>query len=267
MVLIPKDDLVYNLNNKQISAKKRGHAGLSGIGASCHRKLQYDHYWAVDSFHSKRVGRIFETGHNAEDMMVRDLESEGYKIIEQQAEVVGVGGHWKGHIDGVAIKARVMYLLELKTHNDKNFKNLKKKGVKAGFPSHYAQMQAYMGYKGLAHYLYVGYNKNDSEYFIEFGVFNPEFFQELKWKQVEILTSDDLLPRIGNNNQTWFECKMCDSRHVCFGKAEPSVNCRTCRNVDVVEGGQWLCTLSWSNLSYDEQAVGCKDYEKGGMFK
>ena len=102
--MIPHNDpLIHALNHTEVHGEHRAHAGLSQIGHNCHRFLQFSHYWAFESIYDNRVQRIFDTGHKAEDFMIADLEVNGYKIIDQQLEVTGAGGHWKGHIDGKAV--------------------------------------------------------------------------------------------------------------------------------------------------------------------
>jgi CRISPR/Cas system-associated exonuclease Cas4 (RecB family) len=203
--------------------------------------------------------------------MTSALFEAGFKVFGQQTEIVATAGHWKGHIDGIASKGGKSYLVEFKTHNDKSFKDLLKKQVKASKPTHYAQMTAYMGYLGLKQALYMAYNKNDSEYYIEIVKFDEEYFDDLRRKEQEIIASDALLPRIGNNSPAWFECKMCDAREVCFGRETIEETCRTCIHVDVERGGVWRCTypdnLSETHfLSAEQQEVACASYELNEMF-
>jgi ribosomal protein S27E len=115
--------------------------------------------------------------------------------------------------------------------------------------------------------------KNDSTYYFEWVPFDAEHAADLKRKQVEVIASDVLLPRIGNNSAQWFECKWCDARHVCFGKKEPRLTCRTCTHVDILPDGVWQCGFEWPggkehpSLSVEEQESACDKYELGEMFK
>ena len=268
MAIIPKQNpLEHSLNDIEEVNQHREHAGLSMIGSKCHRYLQLSHYWAFETKISKRVRRLFNFGHMMEDQMIADLESQGYKFSGAQDQIVGFGGHWKGHIDGRFQKDDIDYLAEFKTHNDKSFKDLVAKGVKESKPTHYGQIQAYMGYKDIKECIYVGYNKNDSAYYIEFVQLDEEYFAELKSKEAEVLLADTLLSRIGANKYTWFECKFCSARQECFGKKEVSRNCRTCANVDVLDAGKWQCNLKSKILTVDEQRAGCDKYETAIMFK
>jgi CRISPR/Cas system-associated exonuclease Cas4 (RecB family) len=266
MAIIPHNDPInIVLNHTNIKSSNRPYLGLSQIGDPCHRRLQLYHYWASSSDYNNRVQRIFDTGHRSEAFMIDDLAKAGFIVEDSQAEIIGVGGHWKGHVDGIITSKNM--LAEFKTHNDKSFKDVKKLKVKKSKPTHYSQVQAYMGYLELSSCLYLAYNKNDSEYYYEIIPFDELFFEELKRKQSEIIMSDILLPRIGNNSTTWHECKMCNVRNVCFNKSAPNINCRTCSNVDILDGGKWSCGLNDKVLSVKDQRSACEMYEIGEMFK
>ena len=100
--------------------------------------------------------------------------------------------------------------------------------------------------------------------------FDPDFFRELKHKQLEVIVADTLLPRIGNDSPSWFECKMCDARKVCFNQTPVKRNCRTCFYVDVLPEGKWSCAnpngRKNDNLVPLLQKKGCDCYKLGEIF-
>jgi len=270
MALIPQnDDINHLLNNVIITEPLRPYLGLSQIGNGCHRFLQYYHYWCFQSSYSNRVKRLFGVGHSAEETMIADLKKVGINVTNQQQSIVATGGHWRGHTDGSSIWGLREYLVEFKTHNDKSFKDLIKKKVKLSKPGHYGQCQSYMGYLKLKACIYMALNKNDSTYYIEIIEFDPEYFEDSKRKEGEIIMSDVLLPKIGTGTSTWFECKMCDARNVCHKGKDPLKSCRSCEFVDVLDEGKWACTKSLTEkiLSVDEQRAACYLYEVGDIFK
>jgi hypothetical protein len=257
------------LNEVTTESLPRDYLGLSSIGTNCYRKLQHDHYWTYKSIHSAQLLRLFGVGHRMEEVIVSDLEKVGIHIVSDQDEVIGFAGHWKGHSDGIAFSENNIdqrFLTEYKTHNDKSFKDLIKKGVLASKPIHYDQVTAYMGYEALPFCLYVAYNKNDSTYFFEVIKFNGERFQELCKKQEEIILATDLLPRVGNDSITWFECKMCDAKQVCHGYKDPEKTCRTCNYVDIEPNGKWSCSFHDKNLTSDDQRKACDYHAYNKMF-
>lgn len=259
------DQVMIGMNDVTKNETPRDYLGLSMIGNPCHRYLQHYHYWTFSTEISVRLQRLFDFGHGAEDFMIADLAKQGIIVEGRQDEIVATHGHWKGHIDGAIDD--VKWLVEFKTHNDKSFIDLKKKGVRLGKFGHYAQCTAYMGNLGFRKCLYVAYNKNNSEYYLEFIDFDEADFAEFENKQTEIIVSDTLLPRIGTGKSTWFECKLCDARHVCFGLEEVEVTCRSCQSVDVLPDGEWMCGATGKILDREDQLEACPHYELGDMFK
>lgn len=268
LVKVPTKDILCGMNDKLIEAKHRSYIGLSGIGNECHRYLQYCHYWAFDRILTARQARLLRTGHDSEFVMDRSLGEVGVTCEKFNGSIIGETGHWKGHPDRVLSAGwrDGKFLGEYKTHNDQSFNNTVKHGVLKAHPEHYYQTTAYMGYTGYKVCLYLAMNKNNSEYYWEWIPFNTVAFDDLKRKQWDIVLSSVILPRIGPG-RTFFKCKWCDAADVCYGDVEPSVNCRTCNNVEVLDGGRWVCSLHEKDLSVDEQRAGCPSYVKGSMFK
>lgn len=268
MALIPKrEDAKYELNDKMSEPElPRPYLGLSSIGTKCHRKLQYDHYWAYTKSHSARIQRLFQVGHDAEPKLVMEMEKLGLTFHSDQYQVVGFGGHWKGHIDGVLENEEREHLAEFKTHNDKSFKDLKKKKLKLSKPGHFDQMTSYMGYTELKTGKYIAYNKNDSEIYVQDVPFDNEHFKELQRKESEIVMAEELLPKIGNGTSNWFECKLCDARNTCHKGKEIPVTCRSCQNVDVLPNGIWSCGITMCALDIVEQKAACEKYSLSVMF-
>ena len=196
-----------------------------------------------------------------------DLLNLGIAVVSEQKSITATAGHWKGHIDGIGLTSDLdRFLVEFKTHNDRSFKDLKKNGVKDSKPAHYAQMTSYMGYLELSRALYMAYNKNDSEYYLEWVDFDEEYFKELQRKEFEVISADTLLPRIGTGTKTWFECKFCSAKDVCFDKTFTEENCRTCKFVDVHDEGKWYCSKHKKDLPSNYQD-GCEDFKMAEMFK
>lgn len=269
----PEKEMDWLLNSIEVKNDLRGYNGLSGIGVNCIRKLQLAHYDCYMVSNSIRMLRLFNEGHRMEPVLTDILDKAlGIEITSDQEEVVGFAGHWKGHIDG---KGRFRddskfldykpgeFLVEFKTHNDKSFKDMQKNGVKKSKPMHYGQVTSYMGYNKLEWTLYIAYNKNDSEIYIEWIQFDPEYFRELQRKEAEVVTADSLLPRIGNDKATWFECKLCDAVKVCFGKKPIKESCKNCTWVDVHDEGVWECTKHKKKL---QDFKPCDIYTVGEMF-
>lgn len=268
MVKIPiKDELIWALDHPLITELPRHYLGMSQIGEPCDRALQYHFRWADETTINRRINRLFNFGKIAEEQMTEELERIGCRIDNQQKEYIGFAGHWKGHIDGnitmVPGKDDLdVFLLEFKTHNHKYFKQLKKEGVQNGYPKHYDQCQRYLSEDPtLAGCMYVGYNKDDSDFYIEFLDHDTGRQKDLKRKEQHIVLEDKLFPRIGTGQITWHECKMCNHQKVCYGRKEVRPSCRTCVHVECEDEGGWRCSKHSKGLGLEFQAKGCDDYE------
>ena len=268
----PEDEMTRLVNDTPMKQENRHYNGLSAIGTKCVRRLQYTHYDCLDITHSARMIRLFGVGHTMEPKLRKELaQFLGMVFKGDQDQVVGFAGHWKGHIDGLGMFLRSSkfythdddwFLMEYKTHKASSFADLKKNGVKKSKPMHYAQMTSYMGYKKLARGLYVAYNKDTSEIYLEWVYFDEADFNENKRKEAETVMADTLLPRIGNDSPMWHECKLCDALSVCFNKEPIKKSCKNCQHVDILDGGLWQCTKGHAIKGYEP----CGEYEQMEIF-
>lgn len=284
MAKIPEPVTTLSLLDKQKTVSYgRPYLGMSSIGTDCERKLWYGLHWVVKKETSARTNRIFSDGHNAEAGIISDLKRIGYEVYricpitgdeiemtgevgEEQEEMIGFGGHAKGHNDGrvrgVIESPKTPHLLEMKTANDKSFKDTQSKGVQRAKPVYYAQCQRYMHDLKLTRTLFVMKNKNDSSYYIERIKYDRDFALDLIRKEREIIISD--APPTKRFNDTWYECKWCDDKDVCHDGKEPEKNCRTCEFADMEDNGIWTCQKQNDRaLDIEEQKAGCKLYRKG----
>lgn len=266
MVQIPiMDELKHKLDYPLIEEHPRHYLGMSQIGHPCDRYLQLYFRWVDTVKLPRQIRRLFDFGHIAEGQMTKEFERIGCTIYGQQAEYVGFAGHWMGHSDGkitdVPGKAG-RWLLEYKTHNHKWFKVLKKDKVKKGFPKHYDQSQRYLADEpDLDGIMYVGYNKDDSDYYIEFIPRDEARANELTNREHHIMFLDTLADKIGNGLINWHECRFCDMKYVCHGKKPVKKTCRSCIEAEVRDNGVWYCTQWDKKLSIKEQRDGCDEYD------
>lgn len=266
-----ENDLSYLLNAGTIAEPiTRPYFGLSSIGSECWRKIQYEIYFASVKAFPVRVKRIFDLGHLIEIEVVKALRAQGVIVENDQKEVVGFGGHWKGHIDGEASNvpsaAITKHLLEIKSMADLYFKKVVKNGLKISNPEYYDQMQSYMDYGKYERGLFVVYNKNTSEMHSERIRTDHERQRELRKKESEICISEKLFSRIGNDDPNFFKCKMCNHRGVCYSHVQVEKSCRSCKHSDMINDGKWQCEKYKVELSFEEQKRGCESYKKSEMF-
>ena len=249
----------------------RHYLGFSQLGDECLRKLWFYFRHVAETEIDGRVNRIFTTGHNAEVFMIKDLEAIGvetWDTLDSQQGFSAINNHCRGHSDGLAKNVpgaeKALHVLEFKTSSDKLFKLVKKKGVKEEKPIHYAQMMLYAHFSGATRALYMVYNKNTSEYYTERVNANEEFAKDLIFKAGLVIHSEDVndFKRIGSGTPSFFKCRFCDFKEVCFNEVKAHKNCRTCVHADVLDDGKWGCSLhAIDDVSTENQEKGCGSHD------
>lgn len=265
----------------------RPHLGGSLIGHECERHAFNVFHWIEKPDFKPNILKLFERGQNEEHTIVRDIRATGKTVWEvdnngNQFRVSAVAGHFSGSLDGVVdrlTESNKPHLLEFKTHNDKSFKELEKKGVKEAKPLHYAQMQVYMYLSGkcfgealaLNRAAYYSVNKNDDRIYVERVRLDEDFAASLVAKaerviknkivEAQNLAKASSLPFKIAEDPSWYKCKMCDFSAQCHGQKAPFPSCRSCVfSKPSMEGDQqWTCTKFNQSISFEKQLKGC-DY-------
>ena len=186
--------------------------------------------------HPGRLLRTFKIGHVLEISIIDWLRETGAKVSHQQARLVNKWGNTLALIDGVIHKDGEVYLLEIKTQNNKAFKAWEKNGA----PDYYrAQVQlemhhsAQLSAKGtqLTKCLFTVLNKDTSELLIDVVDYDPAYAQLQTDRVYSVIESEELpQPTVD------YKCSFCDHAEVCQGKRVAEITCRTCAHVSVVDG-------------------------------
>ncbi|MEY3787127.1 MAG: hypothetical protein RIQ94_183 [Pseudomonadota bacterium] len=195
----------------------RTYLGASGLGEPCDARLWYS-YKHPKVVSDPRIHRIFQLGHNLENVMIDYLFDAGFTLhtLDEDGKQFGFkDGIIAGHIDGVIIVDDTPMLVEFKTFNTKRFEDFKKKGVKETNPKYYTQVQVYMGKMELEHCVFMGIDKNDCEIFIEYVDYDPieHHWAINRGKQIGELNER---PDRKYGHKSNFNCKMCDHRKECW---------------------------------------------------
>lgn len=251
----------------------RSHLGASVLGKECGRAIWYSFHWFTRSKFDGRMLRLFNRGHLEEGRLIAALLTIGVQIYQQdehgkQFRISGVGGHFGGSGDGVAIgipdlPAGTPALLEFKTHNAASFKKLAEQGVRGAKFEHWVQMQTYMSKMGIPVALYMAVNKNDDEIHAELVQLDSASAEQFADRARTIILMKQPPAKI-NESPGWFACNWCDHKGVCHQKKQPERNCRTCTHSEAREDGTWRCMNAGAEelvLTKEMQASACAAYE------
>lgn len=284
MAKLPEQDTttkrIFELYEKSANNDYREHLGASVIGEECERKLWLTFRWAKEIKHEGRVLRLFESGKREESRVLQNLRDCMFEVLDtidgKQINYSLFGDHFGGSVDGMILgipeAPKTWHLVELKTHNDRSFKDLVKKGVRESKPVYWAQMQMYMGMSQtqgphpLNRALYIGVNKNDDSMHYERFEYDKDAFSALKGKALRIIEAVNPPPR-ASDTPTKPPCVYCAFKSFCHAPSDPlpiedlpSINCRNCLHSTPGLNGDWACELRGEGLSLDRQRVGCGEH-------
>lgn len=188
------------------------------------------------------------------------------------------GGHFGGSLDGIGIgfveAPKSWHVTEFKTHNDRSFVDLCRRGVEKSKIEHFVQMQTYMGMSHEQHVpggpipvmdraFYLAVNKNNDEMYGERVSYDGGLYIAIKEKARRVIFGALPPPRIANKIDAP-ECKWCDHKETCHGSSErfakPSKNCRTCLYSTPTQEGKWRCEKYDKVLCPEEQRSGCEKH-------
>jgi CRISPR/Cas system-associated exonuclease Cas4 (RecB family) len=251
----------------------RPHLGASLIGHPCDRFLWMTFRWVASEKFPGRVLRMFDSGKREEPRVYGELRGIGYEVWSDdgtaQFRCSALGDHFGGALDGVLrglIEApKTPHVLEIKTHNQKSFDDLMKRGVKGSKPMHYAQMQTYMHLMGLERALYFAVCKNDDSIYTERVEYDQAEARRIVERASRIISSWEPPAKIASDAEGQ-ECKWCKFKDACHGTQAPEVNCRTCAHSTPVvegEGGQWTCNARATQpvpITIQIQRNGCEKH-------
>ncbi len=242
------DILDAGIMRKRAAEPKRNYLGASRLGDPCSRRLCYE-YAGVDVDPGKELTpkmlRIFAMGHALEETAIGSFDPDavtdtfktaalqffadaGFKLLTRNSkgEQFGfsvLGGKIQGHIDAAIIESPLPIIptpcgWEHKGLNLKAWNKVKKHGIKIANEVYFGQLQTYMGYMDLSHFVFTATNKNTSEMHHELVEFSSSRAQALSDRGVEVIRaveSGHLLDRCANHSD-FFVCKMCSYSERCW---------------------------------------------------
>ena len=124
----------------EATAHQSRRLGASVVGKICPRAVWYDFRHCGREKFEGRMLRLFETGHNEEARIARNLQDIGAEVhladpaTNEQFTLTAIGGHFVDKLDAVCAglpeAPKTWHVCEFKTHNHKSFTAIKNGGVK-----------------------------------------------------------------------------------------------------------------------------------------
>jgi len=213
----------------------RDYLGGSRVGEACARKLVYEVGHAPkdpDKDFDGGILRIFDAGHQFEDLSIRWLKEAGFELRDRgrDGEQIGfsvAGGRLRGHADGVIVAGPNVgipwpALFEHKALGAKSWNDLVRHGLRRSKPIYFAQVQLYMAYLHLDVALLTALNRDSLALHHEVVPFDAREAQRLSDRAVDILRAADageLPPRIAANAD-FYLCRFCPYATRCWEAAQ-----------------------------------------------
>ncbi len=243
---------------------------MGSIANECERALWYALRWANAPERITGVKqRRFDTGNLEEERLLADLEAAGIAVESvdpttgAQFRVELAEGWLRGKMDGRATNVpeapKTVHVIEIKSHNDKSFKDLSKRKLKDAKPDHYAQCMAYMRGTQLTRCLYLAVNKNTDELYAERVHYDAPYATRLEAKARRIVAAYSAPAKLFEDptSKAAYQCQWCSSADICHAGEFARVNCRTCISAEFLPGAVVRCVYWDKELTYDEQQRGC----------
>jgi hypothetical protein len=210
---------------QQEREERRPYLGASGIGSECLRAVQWS--WQFDSEFPATTQRIFKRGHMFEEITIKAFHQAGFRMERgPRAEFSVFGGLFRGHADGIIIKAPVSLLTpclwEHKAVGSRGWNKLERDGIRKAYPQYYSQVSLYQAYLGLDENpaVFTAVNSDSCEILHLLVPFDAEEAQRSSDRAVNIIKAvqaGETLPRITTKPDDW-RCKMCQHRVRCWSE-------------------------------------------------
>ncbi len=268
------DDHCADIINSELP---RPHLGASMLGHHCDRYIWLTFRWAVREQFSGRMYRLFQRGHDEEPRVKKWLESIGV-VFAKPGILLGAnpqyrvdfGCHVSGSMDGVILSGvpgaeKTGHIWEMKTHNDKSFKDLQKNGLYESKRQHWCQCQLYMHGLNRKRALYTATNKNDDTLYTERIRLDELAAKQLVDRGHMLALADNMPNMCPGASPSWYKCKSrCSDDHYDFchqSKLTNQVNCRTCAHSTATNESKWTCArYDGDVIPLNIQYLGCSGH-------
>ena len=259
----------------------RGHLGFSVIGDDDEHKQWMNFHWCLPNDFDGRMLRLFDLGNRIEDQVVENIrdskEATGVSIASHgkdgnQIRASTLGGHFAGSCDGwlrgvlPEPDQDEVILLEVKSANDKRWKELEKLGDYELWSETYRwQIHGYMGVFGLTKCMVIVVNKNNSQIYSQIIDYNPDIWEKALERAERIITSEEP-PYQGRMSEKDWRLKGQSKAYIDIYQRKrfpQSVNCRNCafsKPLTTSNGATWICKRTNKAIDLETQRASCENH-------
>ena len=231
----------YNDRPKSLGAGRVGHPCASApYERGCERALYYEmRMYKTEKPFPPFLYRIFEMGHQGEDIVVENLRLAGFTVLTHDEKTGNQFGfaiahdpetgfpRYKGFCDGVIVAGpesmggvvlKYPMLWENKMLNNKGFDSFVSKGLEKAYPKYYAQTLQYQNFLNLFQNpaLLTCGNRNTGHIASEFIRFNQKHCQAIIDRASRVIEAKGPLAlERGASEYEKLPCKWCEYREQC----------------------------------------------------
>jgi hypothetical protein len=257
----------------------RLYLGASEVGHECRRRSWYSFRQCVERQISASGYRAIEDGERGEGLIIQRLRRvHGLQLYDvdpdngKQFSVSAVGGHFRGHMDGVVLgliqAPKTWAVFEAKVVNEKKFAKLlklraedEKTALKKWDERYYWQAVSYMGLAELTRHWLVCATPGVRDWTSVRTDFDKAELELLLAKAAAIVNAPEPLEKV-SSDPAYYVCKQCDASRICHEKVIPKPNCRNCvhSTPEMNADGRWSCAFLKRDISAGEQMKGCEHH-------
>ena len=206
------------LDNITFLSAPRNYIGASSIGHPCPRKLKLDLDRTEPKELTFRQRLIFHMGHQIEECLL-EIAREHLPHIEIMSQQTNFKtGELEGNVDAIIKNKKTgeVAILEIKSANEKRFKNFVDHPLKQAEMTYWSQCQAYMGGHKIYKCLFFVVNKNTGETHESWVPYDHTHFKRLIEKADYIKNTKELPLGFSQEKKQLFVCRFCEYKDFCW---------------------------------------------------
>ena len=267
---IKADINAFSSSNREVRHSVR--LSPSALGGPCTAENWYTWRWATEPVpYDGRSARYTERGNEEEAKIVALLRGAGWTVRDrdekgEQFGVSDLAGHLYGRVDGLV--SHPIYtqgqelIFENKLINYKRYSHLISQPLVTADFKYYVQICIYMLMLDKPATLFIPGNRNDDD-IAPIIIPRDDGVAKDAINKAQSIMYMKTRPARMSESAAHFYCKsFCDHKEVCHFGGHVKISCRSCVNVEPIEGGKFRCNL-WDAVipGKAEMLAACPSWE------